>query len=88
MEATQQKRDYYEVLDVDRAATQEQIKQSYRQLALQWHPEIRPPKRQINSERSRKRAIFSVFTGHRKLAAPDWLLVAGLTATIIPVLEL
>jgi len=42
MEATQQKRDYYEVLGVDRAATQEQIKQSYRQLALQWHPDRNP----------------------------------------------
>jgi DnaJ-class molecular chaperone len=30
----QQKRDYYEVLGVERAATQEQIKQAYRQLAM------------------------------------------------------
>jgi len=30
----QQKRDYYEVLGLQRNATQEQIKQAYRQLAL------------------------------------------------------
>lgn len=35
----QHKRDYYEVLGLDRAATQEQIKQAYRQLAMQWHPD-------------------------------------------------
>jgi molecular chaperone DnaJ len=33
------KRDYYEVLGLERDATQEQIKQAYRQLALEWHPD-------------------------------------------------
>ncbi|HXV78859.1 MAG TPA: molecular chaperone DnaJ [Candidatus Binatia bacterium] len=37
--AAQPKRDYYEVLGVDHAANAEDIKQAYRQLALQWHPD-------------------------------------------------
>ena len=37
--ATEQKRDYYEVLGLDRSASQEQIKQAYRQLAMKWHPD-------------------------------------------------
>jgi molecular chaperone DnaJ len=36
---TQQKRDYYEVLGIDRNATQEQIKQAYRQLPMKYHPD-------------------------------------------------
>ena len=39
MNSSQQKRDYYEVLGLDRSASQEQIKQAYRQLAMKWHPD-------------------------------------------------
>jgi len=33
------KRDYYEVLDINKNATKEEIKSSYRKLALQYHPD-------------------------------------------------
>lgn len=36
---TTQKRDYYEVLGVPRTATRDQIKQAYRRLAMQYHPD-------------------------------------------------
>lgn len=39
MPTAETKRDYYEVLGVDRTATRDQIKHAYRQLALQYHPD-------------------------------------------------
>ena len=35
----EQKRDYYEVLGVDRSADDATIKKAYRQLAKKYHPE-------------------------------------------------
>ncbi|CAL5011999.1 unnamed protein product [Urochloa decumbens] len=35
-------RDYYEILNVDRAATDDDLRRAYRRLAMRWHPDKNP----------------------------------------------
>lgn len=34
--------DYYQILGIDEQATEEQVKQAYRKLAKQYHPDLHP----------------------------------------------
>ncbi len=40
--STKEKRDYYEVLGLKKAASLEDIKKSYKKMAIKWHPDKNP----------------------------------------------
>jgi molecular chaperone DnaJ len=59
------KRDYYEALGVTRSATEQELKQAYRKLAIQYHPD----KNQGNKEAEEK--FKEINEAYQVLSSPD-----------------
>ena len=66
------KRDYYEVLGVPRNASLEEIKKSYRRMAMQWHPDRNPDNHKESEEKFKEASeAYSVLSDPQKRAGYD-----------------
>ena len=72
------KRDYYEVLGVARAATDQEIKSAYRKLALQFHPDRNPNNPDAEEKFKECSEAYAVLADGDKRAAYDRYGHAGL----------
>jgi molecular chaperone DnaJ len=73
-------RDYYEVLDVSRTATVEEIKSAYRKCALKWHPDRNPENKAEAEVKFRESTeAYSVLSDPEKRQVYDTYGHAGLS---------
>lgn len=72
------KRDYYEILGVHRNASQEEIKRAYRQLALKYHPDRNPGRREAEELFKEAAEAYSVLCDPHKRSTYDHFGLEGL----------
>lgn len=73
-----QKRDYYEVLDVNRDADDDEIKKAYRKLAIQFHPDKNPDNEEAEDKFKEATEAYEVLRDAEKRQQYDRFGHAGL----------
>ncbi len=71
------KRDYYEVLGVERGAGGEELKKAYRRLAMKHHPDRNPNDPQAEVQFKEAKEAYEILSDSRKRAAYDQFGHAG-----------
>ena len=72
------RRDYYEVLSVERTCTHEEIKKAYRKLAMQHHPDRNPGDAEAEAKFKEAAEAYDVLRDPEKRARYDRFGHAGL----------
>lgn len=71
------KKDYYQVLGVARNASEEEIKKSYRKLAMKYHPDRNPDDKEAEAKFKEAKEAYEILSDSRKRSAYDQFGHAG-----------
>ena len=72
------KRDFYEILGVDRGASEADIKKAYRKLAIKYHPDKNPDDAEAESRFKEAAEAYEVLSDQQKRAKYDRFGHAGM----------
>ena len=81
------KRDYYEVLEVDKTATLDVIKKAYRKKAIQYHPDKNPGDKEAEEKFKEAAEAYDVLSNPDKRARYDQFGHAGMSGAAGGVLK-
>jgi molecular chaperone DnaJ len=71
------KRDYYEVLGIQKGASKDDIKKAYRKLAIQYHPDKNPGNKEAEEKFKEATEAYEILSDDQKKAAYDQFGFAG-----------
>ena len=74
-----EKRDYYEVLGVDKNASADEIKKAYRKKAIQYHPDKNPGDKEAEEKFKEAAEAYDVLSNQDKRARYDQFGFAGMS---------
>src|SRR5437762_14177996 len=77
MDGSMAKRDYYEVLGLNRDAAEEDIKKAYRRLAMKWPPDRNPDNAKAEEHFTEAKEAYEVLCDAAKRSAYDQFGHAG-----------
>ena len=72
-----EKRDYYEILEVTKTATVEEIKKAYRKKAIQYHPDKNPGDKEAEEKFKEAAEAYDVLSNPDKRARYDQFVIYG-----------
>lgn len=69
-----EKRDYYDVLGLDRSATTADVKKAYHKLAMKWHPDKNPKQKELATAKFEE---LGTLYSSREFTRLDWVSFLG-----------
>lgn len=71
------KRDYYEVLGIDRSTSEPEVKKAYRRIAMKYHPDRNPDDKDADNKFKEATEAYDILMDKEKRAAYDQFGHAG-----------
>ena len=72
-----ERRDYYEVLGVDKSASEDEIKRAYKKMARKYHPDLNPDNKEAEEKFKEVNEAYEVLSDSDKKERYDQIGIAG-----------